>query len=599
MRSPLALPALALLLLAAAPALADDPPREEYAIFSINVQDFSYPQRSAATVRKILEIHEKYEVPVDFYLTGTIAQCYETVAPDLVERIARSPLASVCYHVRPPAPYYVRYDWMGLSEKDRAEQVRVVREYETHGLDLATGKPTAEDGGYAALAKSAGYAPVCASLQSDGALSRAVQSVFVDLGLRMMAVHGTRGINLGDRRDGTYLRPEHFDLKLFHYPERTARDLVEDAFAQARRAEGARAPYFVGIKMHDNDFFAEESAWVTVYQRGRRSPPWDPSRRSPLLAEEDQADMWRHYESTVAWVAGAKDRIGAVNAPRVLEMVGRGRSGNSSSEAPARSVLHVSGTMHIETRRENWPDPEALVAFFRRATATGMRWSIGADIGWLEGEPRAREVIRATEALGVQWDVHAHRHVDRANCAAAIERLGGHPTSVASGFLIEELDSLRKPVAGSGGARWRALVLWGGANRPGHGQGADQEVSGVWRPLSAEAFTTHDPDGSLVVVGSAHLGLADLERIAGASPRSEAPVRSASIMVAPRTLTLVGTADGIDAMETAARRLGERADVRWATIEETARAWERAGGVPVVETGLGSATPGELPRRRR
>src|SRR4051812_24999196 len=85
-----------------------------------------------------------------------------------------------------------------------------------------------------------------------------------------------------------------------------------------------------------------------------------------------------------------------------------------------KTTLYPSCTMHIEPSRRSWPDPDRLIAFFRRATAAGkegrtqgMRWSIGADIGWLEGEPRAGEVVRALETLGVEWDVHAHQLADR------------------------------------------------------------------------------------------------------------------------------------------------------------------------------------------
>ncbi len=41
---------------------------------------------------------------------------------------------------------------------------------------------------------------------------------------------------------------------------------------------------------------------------------------------------------------------------------------------------------------------------------------------------------------------------DRPNCAAATQRLGGHPTGVASGVLVTELDSFRKPVQARNGA---------------------------------------------------------------------------------------------------------------------------------------------------
>ena len=48
----------------------------DYAIFSINVQDFSYPAQSAAVLDKIISLHEKYNLPVDIYLTDVMAKIY-------------------------------------------------------------------------------------------------------------------------------------------------------------------------------------------------------------------------------------------------------------------------------------------------------------------------------------------------------------------------------------------------------------------------------------------------------------------------------------------------------------------------------------------
>ena len=83
--------------------------------------------------------------------------------------------------------------------------------------------------------------------------------------------------------------------------------IVESALAQAPLAEGARAPYFVGVKMHDNDFFAEDSAWLTVYLNGgRRTPPWNTALRSPLLSAAQMAARWALWEGTVREVAARR-----------------------------------------------------------------------------------------------------------------------------------------------------------------------------------------------------------------------------------------------------------------------------------------------------
>jgi hypothetical protein len=175
---------------------------------------------------------------------------------------------------------------------------------------------------------------------------------------------------------------------------------------------------------------------------------------------------------------------------------------------------------------------------------------------------------------------------DRANCAAAITRLGGHPNGVASGGLLREFDTLRETIKGRNGATWRADILWGIAYRALHGPGADDNSVGLWRPRSMKEWATHDPDGRLIAVGGGTRRLDGAERLARAPAPARGPddsgppIVSASVMVSPRTFTVVGTTDGIEALEAWAARVGALPDVHWATIRETAEAWVAAGGIP-------------------
>lgn len=260
--------------------------------------------------------------------------------------------------------------------------------------------------------------------------------------------------------------------------------------------------------------------------------------------------------------------------------------------AEAQTELYVSGTMHIESSPDRWPDPVALVDFFTRATAagsgsgraTGMRWSVGADIGWLRNEPAAAAVIAATEDLGVEWDIHAHNAADRPECFVKIRDLGGSPNRVASGLLVSEIDALRRARTASDGTRWGAQVLWGLVVSAGHGPGSDDRAFGVWRPRNSTDWKRHAPLGSLIAVGGGGrtldsttdfaLGLA-----AGTVGRGE-PISSATINVAPDTLRVVDTTDGIDEIEAWADTMALLPLVQWATIRETAADWAAAGGVP-------------------
>ena len=557
---------------------------ESYVVFSINVQDFAYPDKSIAALNRILDIHERYGVPVDFYLTTTMTDIYQRQSPQLIQRLLSSPVSSVSYHVRPPNPYYVGYDWLGLGSLSSAQQYAAIMNYETHGLDLITGQPTSEPGGYQKLKDILGYAPYVAAKQTDAEAGPASGAVFKDLGARFFIVHG-HASNLGDKLDGVYIRPEQFDLRLFEHIGEKPKSLINGAFAEAREDPTAVAPYFIGVKMHDNDFFAADSAWVTVYVNGPRRPPFDTSKKSALLSDSEQEAVWSQYEGTVAYVASKSKKYKVVNAPMIWRMLG----GIEPSPSPAATALYISGTMHIETNRSSWPNPDQLIAFFARATAAGksggrtsaMRWSVGADIGWLQGEPRAAEVITRTEAMGVEWDVHAHEMADRATCSASITQLGGHPNKVASGVIATEIDALRSLVRGGGGATWQAEVLWGIVRQANHGPGSDDDAIGVWRPRSSAEWTAHDPNGALIAVGGGTRRLQEIEAYAGrlASTQGLPPVLSATIMVAPGTLTIVNTGDGIDAIEAWASRMSSVSGVKWGNIRESAAAWVAAGSV--------------------
>ncbi len=101
--------------------------KQDNVIFSINVQDFSYPDKSIATVYRILDLHERYGVPVDVYLTTTMTDLFEHQAPDLLQRLRASSRAAVSYHVRPPKPYYTGFDWAGLGAQNAQEQYLCAR----------------------------------------------------------------------------------------------------------------------------------------------------------------------------------------------------------------------------------------------------------------------------------------------------------------------------------------------------------------------------------------------------------------------------------------------------------------------------------------
>lgn len=563
--------------------------------FSINVQDFSYPDLSAAAVQRIVELHEQYRLPVDIYLSDTMLDIYQTSYPALMARLTTSPYVGLNYHMRPPKPYYLNYDWAGLGSLPLAEQTARIQAYEAVVVDLTTGQPTARPGGYQQLRTLANARPgIVPAFQADEPLLDATAAAFRALGATWSLAHTGGPLNLGDSGRGLYLRPEHYDLKLFELTGQAAASVIDAAFATVHDTAGARAPFFVGAKMHDNDFFAQKSAWNVVYVDGGKRPPWNPAAVSPLKSAADQAAQWAIYEGAVQYAAAQRARLGIAGSAGFVQLRG------SAADAGG-AVLQVSGTMHIESTPTNWPDVDALIAFFRRAVAagrvgaqaSGMKWSIGADIAWLQNEPRAGEVIGTLAPLGVEFDVHAHSAADRAACAERIRALGGTPTTVASGLLASEIDGLRSAQTGSGGGSWRAESLWGIVISAGHGSSSDDTAAGLWRPRSAADWKAHDPAGTLVAVGNGGRTLGSAEQLAqqvGAGTHVQ-PVYSSTINVAPKTLTVVGTSDGIAEIEAWATRVGALPVVRWNTIAGTAAAFRGAGGLPSrINPEAGTAT---------
>ncbi len=417
----------------------------DYVLFSINVQDFSYPEQSAAILDRIITLHETYNVPVDIYLTDIMAQIYAEQFPQLLERLKTSPVVAISYHYRPPRPYAIRYDWLGLRNMSTDEMYQTVLRYETHAVDSVTGQTTDAPGGYQYVASLIGYPPYAAtSTSNDAEIESVVIRVFQELGAQMLVARAD-ALNLGDTKQGLYVRPEHYDYKLFEQTGADPAASFEQALAEARQSRGAKPPYFIGVKMHDNDFFAKQSAWVTVYVDGGKRPDWDPTRKSPLLSQAEQDAVWAQYEQTVAYVASQRGRIGAVNLPMVLEMIPAAASdaggavptaaaplaGDSFTPAPVPELADSSGgqqplyfflfthtedPFNHELSEERYirlvPEVQARAASHPQAN---LVWTIqfqGSDAQTiLERNPQTGvlDLLRAANQAGVvEFGYHAH-----------------------------------------------------------------------------------------------------------------------------------------------------------------------------------------------
>ncbi len=551
----------------------------EFLTFSINVQDFSYPELSAATVAKLVTLHEAYQLPVDIYLSDTMLNIFQHSYPEILEKLTTSAFVGLNYHIRPPKPYYNGFNWDGITLLSQSAQVAEILNYETHVTDPVTGLPSSEAGGYAALhSLPNAYPGITAAFQVDSALLDASASVFKQLGATWTLAHTDNELNLGDTARGLFIRPEHFDLLLFQHPGESAASLIEAALTEARSKAKARMPFFVGVKMHDNDFFASRSAWLTVYMDGSRKPNWDPSQKAKLISEADQQAQWTLYEAALQYANANRSKLGIANSAGIAQL-----------KKVGMPTLHVSGTMHIESAISSWPNVDSLLTFFQRASAAGkvgnkkhgMHWSIGADSNWLQKEPRAGEVIKTLSALGVEWDIHAHTASDRIKNAERIKTLGGIPNQVVSGLISNEIDNLRSLQTSSAGYQWQPAILWGLVMDDGHTIGNDDTAAGLWKPSSSANWRAHDPKASLIAIGNGGRTLAAAQKMADnlALGTYVQPVYSVTLNVQPKSLKIVGTSDGIAEIEAWANSIGQHDHVQWSNFTETVAAWKSAGSL--------------------
>jgi hypothetical protein len=304
-----------------------EPSNQKYITFSINAQEFLFVDEGINTINQVIDLHEQYQVPIEILLTSTVVTIYEEQAPDLLERLKTSDQVAVSYHLRPPTPYYTGFDFLDLGEMESREFHETVLSYEEHAIDLNTGLPTEEPGGYEHLKQLLGYPPKSVGMQSDSeAVGNVVANVFKEKGVTFAIAHGESEtpyesedclyikpeymMNLGEQVNDIYVKPEDVSIRLFQCLDRNPEEVIVDGFTYY---EGS-APVFMNIKMHDNDFFSEKSAWTQVYL-GKNGQHFgeedfdymDFKDESLLLSKEEQAAFWEMYENAVAYISESSE----------------------------------------------------------------------------------------------------------------------------------------------------------------------------------------------------------------------------------------------------------------------------------------------------
>lgn len=576
----------------------------KYISFTLNTHDFVYSQDSIDLVNRILDLHEQYDVPIDIFLNDPIVQVYEEQAPELLDRLKTSEVVAVSYHTRPPNPFYKNYDTIGLAQMNEKKLYETAVQYLEHAVDSETGLTINEFGGYQLLKNLMGYPPPVVGVNSESEFEDALIKAYQEKGATFLIVHA-QPTELGDRKRGMYIKPEQIDVKLFERLHESPEVYIVDEFAKYADEDGV----FLAIKMHDNDFFATDSAWEIIYGKDH-IPPFDLSlgeTNRKRLSDAQQEEVWSAYAAAVAYAAEHRDEYQLINAFDLLEMIEEPEESVAQiSDADIPDVpLYVSFVTHIEEanlRQPNyvkdedlfWEMREKLIELARMFKQEGVGYNFQSDwtflVATLEYDhgtesTNGKNIIKYLyEDLGVSIDPHAHESkYNYADVAYLIEQLGVMPSGVVGGYLAypvedSKLERLWEPVEGwvYPEYEWTAEVLWGGGTTF-HISDEEVDASGVWRPAAADKFHTHDVDALLPNIG-AYDGTWDgvdtlLEKL-DVGELEEDAVYTATVMIRPEDILTDGYVEDLRDMIRSYDSRAEDGEMAFLRLLDVLEAWE-------------------------
>lgn len=306
-----------------------------YMTFAINVHDWAHVDESADTLLRATDIFEKSGVRGDFYLTGEVVNRYRKSRPDVVERLRASEM-TISYHVRPPHPLYDGFN-QKLKALGDADLRQALLDYETYGLDMATGELIrSEAGGYRLVAETLGTKPVVTGgPTSDQRIKKAAFETYRSLGAKMAVVYhesGTKVERPFEWVNGLLARPSDFSVTRWRAASLpgTAKTEENDPFwwnfmgtpheeaynpaaylKERMEAWQASRPAFVTSLIHENNFpRSGPEAWTNIYWKGGdkatpASPPYNLSATDPskLRTATQVEGIWAAYEELVAYAA--------------------------------------------------------------------------------------------------------------------------------------------------------------------------------------------------------------------------------------------------------------------------------------------------------
>lgn len=334
--------------------------RRAYLQFVVNVHDWVHYDGSADTLIHCADLFDKYNVRGDFYLMGPTVHVYQRHRPDVIERLRGSKHA-ISYHVRPPHPLYAGFDSRLKSLSGTALR-QALLDYETYGLDLATGGLVrTEKGGYSLDADALGRAPVAVTApNTDQRIKAAAWEVYRSLGAKMgIFFHesGTTPETPFETRNGLLARRSDFTVTRWPGASLPGKGGESDPFwwnmlNGAHAAEYNPAAYFraevanwkherpalVTALIHENNFVRSSAeSWTPSYfsATGKEQPLLPPFNlaakdTSKVRSKDEQERIWQAYEVLIA-TAATEYRV--ASSAQILELAAR--SGSSGAVAPA------------------------------------------------------------------------------------------------------------------------------------------------------------------------------------------------------------------------------------------------------------------------
>lgn len=298
-----------------------------YTLFSMNTHDWVFSDYSAATINRVIDIHETYDVPVGIYLTDPVFQIYLEEYPELIERLTTSEVVDVSHHFRPSMPLYEGFDILGITKMEEDEMYDAILPYEEYALDLETGLTTEEPGGYEYMKEIFGYAPLAVGHTDNRFYGKVLSQIYKEKGAIFAVVHG-KDSDLGKMVNGLYVRPEHLEIKLYEsYRDTQDGGEVIEARLDELPEDGIR---FIGIKYHENNFYATNTPfWPVFWEDSDKTtplePPYDLNASEGIIdirPEIMQEQHWELYESTVKFISENRDIYHPVGLFDVAEMLG-------------------------------------------------------------------------------------------------------------------------------------------------------------------------------------------------------------------------------------------------------------------------------------